>query len=95
MRCCGLITQEDLASEKPAYGDAGIAPQVVWPNGILASSAVGLLVDLGTDWTKEQPGLVYLRYDGNNGTLFTDLRIAQLRKIVCSHYPLDAIGEVF
>jgi molybdopterin/thiamine biosynthesis adenylyltransferase len=95
MHCCGLITQEDLAQEKPNYGDAGIAPQVVWPNGILASSAIGLLVDLATNWTKEQPGLIYLRYDGNKGTLVMDRRIDALRKIVCQHYPLDAVGDVF
>lgn len=95
MHCCRLITEEDLAAERPNYGDAGIAPQVVWPNGILASSAVGLLVDLATNWTKERPGLVYLRYDGNKGLLSMDRKIDYFKKIVCSHYQFDGIGDIF
>lgn len=95
MHCCGLITQDGLAEERPNYGDAGINPQVVWPNGVLASSAVGLLVELATKWTGSKAGLVYLRYDGNVGTLSLDRRINELRKIVCTHYPVDAIGDVF
>jgi molybdopterin/thiamine biosynthesis adenylyltransferase len=95
MRCCRLITQEDLDSERPPYGDAGIAPQVVWPNAVLAASAIGLLVDMATNWTRERPGLVYLRYDGNKGTLFPDRQIDSFRKKACSHSSPDDIGDVF
>jgi hypothetical protein len=42
-----------LAAEAARHGDAGGRPQVVWPNGALASTAVGLAVDLVTGWTRK------------------------------------------
>ncbi|WP_457324405.1 HesA/MoeB/ThiF family protein, partial [Roseateles sp. P5_E11] len=42
LRCMGLVTEEALAQEARNYGAAGGKPQVVWPNGVLASTAVGL-----------------------------------------------------
>ena len=41
MRCMGFLTEELLAKEAANYGKAGGKPQVVWPNGTLASAAVG------------------------------------------------------
>ena len=41
MRCCQFITDEKLAREAEDYGAAGPAPQVIWSNGVLASTAVG------------------------------------------------------
>lgn len=38
MRCMGFLTDEKLAQEAARYGDAGGRPQVIWPNGILAST---------------------------------------------------------
>ena len=46
MRCMGLLTEAKLAEEAARYGKAGSRPQVVWPNGVLASTAVGLGVEL-------------------------------------------------
>lgn len=46
MRCMGFLTDERLAQEAARYGKAGPRPQVVWPNGVLASTAVGLAVIL-------------------------------------------------
>ena len=51
MKCLGFITPEKLAKEAQAYGAAGPKPQVVWPNGVLASTAVGLAVEALTGWT--------------------------------------------
>jgi hypothetical protein len=51
----GFLTEEKLAEEAARYGKAGARPQVIWPNGVLASAAVGLGVEL--------------TYDGNQGTL--------------------------
>ena len=55
MRCVGFIDDENLSDEGRRYGDAGIHPQVVWANGVLASTAVGLAVDLLTGWTRTVP----------------------------------------
>jgi molybdopterin/thiamine biosynthesis adenylyltransferase len=44
MRCLGYLTDERLADEQRKYGAAGGKPQVVWPNGVLASIAVGQLM---------------------------------------------------
>ena len=41
MRCFGFLNEEVLAQEAARYGAAGGRPQVIWPNGILASAAVG------------------------------------------------------
>ena len=50
MRCMGLVTDEALAKEAARYGAAGGKPQVVWPNGTLASIAVGFFMKLVTPW---------------------------------------------
>jgi hypothetical protein len=46
MRRMGLLTEAKLAEEAARYGKEGSRPQVVWPNGVLASIAVGLGVEL-------------------------------------------------
>jgi hypothetical protein len=79
--------------EKPAYLDAGGRPQVIWPNGVLASTALGLLMQLLTPWSK-QPITPYLEYDGNSHQI---QRSKQLDFIegTCSHFPEDAVGDPF
>ena len=52
MKCLGFLSDASLAREAALYGDAGPRPQVVWPNGVLASTAVGVAVDLLTNWTR-------------------------------------------
>lgn len=52
MTCLGFLNEATLAREAGAYGDAGPRPQVVWSNGVLASTAIGIAVDLLTDWTR-------------------------------------------
>ena len=69
LRCCGLITDERLEREAEQYGAAGGRPQVVWPNGVLASTAVGLLTQVVTPWYSKAPEFIYLDYDGNKGTV--------------------------
>src|SRR6266568_7663439 len=46
MKCMHFITDQNLEKEAGRYGDAGVRPQVVWANGVLASVAVGVAVDL-------------------------------------------------
>ena len=92
MHCVGFLTPERLAQEAAHYGAAGGRPQVVWPNGVLASTAVGVFVDLVTGWTRRQGHLVYLSYDGNNGTVAEHPRLPYLPQAQCPHYPLSEVG---
>jgi molybdopterin/thiamine biosynthesis adenylyltransferase len=50
LRCMGLVTDKLLEREAAKYGNAGGNPQVVWPNGVLASTAVGLSMQILTPW---------------------------------------------
>jgi hypothetical protein len=93
MFCLGFLNEQVLAQEGERYGDAGERPQVVWPNGVLASSAVGIAVDLLTDWTRSLRDVVYLEYDGNKGTLKPHVRLEYLEERSCAHYPSDQVGD--
>lgn len=93
LRCMQFLTVENLGREEAGYGAAGSRPQVVWPNGILASSAVGIAVDLVTNWTNSSRGPVYLSYDGNKGTLEPHVRLRYLPQS-CIHYPMTQSGPV-
>ena len=93
LRCCGLITDERLSQEAKQYGAAGARPQVVWSNGVLASTAVGLVTQLLTPWFREPPELVYLDYDGNRGALTPNDRMALLRDTMCPHHPPEETGD--
>lgn len=93
MFCLGFLNERGLAQEGERYGDAGPRPQVVWPNGILASSAIGIAVDLLTDWTRSLRDVVYLEYDGNKGTLKPHGRLQYLERRPCVHYAVDQVGD--
>ena len=80
------------SATRPRYGDAGPRPQVVWPNGTLASTAVGLAVDLLTDWTRSLRGSVYLMYDANAGTVRPHPRLTYHGGAPCPHFPPDQVG---
>ena len=91
MRCLGFLDDASLAKEADAYGDAGVTPQVVWTNGLLVSAAVGLGVDLLTDWSKSLRKSVYLSHRGAAMTLGPD-PMAQFAPVVCPHFALTEIG---
>jgi hypothetical protein len=93
MRCCGFITDERLEEEARHYGAAGARPQVVWANGVLASTAVGLLTQILTPWYATPPGFVYLDYDGNKCTVTQNKRMEMLRNHVCPHHPPEETGD--
>ena len=93
LRCCGLVTDERLKQEAGIYGAAGGKPQVVWPNGVLASTAIGVVVQLLTPWLRNPPGFIYLDYDGNRGTLVPNQRMALLQDHVCPHHPAHETGD--
>ena len=91
MTCLGYLTDDKLAKEAAKYGAVGGRPQVVWPNGILASTAVGLVVDLVTGWSGLVDRVVYLAYDGNLGTLTDHIRLKFVNN-ECLHYGLEDVG---
>lgn len=92
LQCLGLVTPAKLRHEARRYGDAGENPQVVWSNGVLASTAVGLCVGLLTPWADEDE-LIYLVYDGNRGTVVPSQLAEEVRGETCPHYPLGAVGQ--
>ncbi len=95
MRCMGFLTEEVLAREAGKYGAAGGKPQVVWPNGVLASTAVGQLMSLLTPWNDELATPLYLDYDGNRSIVTLNKRLAFIDQAKCSHFVgPDALGDL-
>lgn len=93
LRCCGFITDERLTQEAELYGSAGGRPQVVWPNGVLGSTAMGLAMQIITPWHGKTPSFSYLIYDGNKGTMTQSRRTAVLAGQICPHHPADETGD--
>lgn len=92
--CMGILREQLLADEAADYGNAGVRQQVVWPNGVLASSAVGLFMSVILPWA---PTLmpVLLEYDGNRGTIVPSLKLEYMPKI-CPHFVADTdLGDPF
>lgn len=93
LRCLQLVTDERIKVEAQRYGAAGGRPQVVWPNGVLASTAVGLVVQLVTPWMRNLPRSAYFAYDANLGTVAPSDRLTRRRGKACPHYPAKAVGD--
>jgi hypothetical protein len=93
LRCCGFITDDRLRQEANRYGAAGGRPQVVWSNGVLASTAIGLLTQILTPWYQNPPAFVYLEYDGNKGTVSRSAHMDALKECICPHHPPDETGD--
>ena len=92
--CMGILREQLLAEEAADYGNAGIRQQVVWPNGVLASSAVGMFMSLILPWApKLMP--VLLEYDGNRGTIVPSVKLEYMPK-ACPHCAGETdIGDPF
>lgn len=93
LRCCNFITDDRLAREAEKYGAAGNKPQVVWANGVLASTAVGLAVELLSPWYKTPDSMVYLEYDGNRKSITASRSVAALTSRTCNHYLDNETGD--
>ena len=91
LQCMGIITPDDVAKE--AYGAAGGRPQVVWPNGLLASAAVGMLIELVTPWFRSESLSLLRRYDGNRQTLEPDGWMSSNLRRECKHYTVAEVGD--
>jgi len=95
MRCMGLVTDEALAAEAARYGAAGGKPQVVWPNGTLASIAVGFFMKLVAPWETHKETPLLLEYDGDVQTVSQSNKLAYL-PAHCKHFDrLNELGDPF
>ncbi len=92
MKCLGFLNDERMRQEAEHYGAAGDRPQVIWSNGVLASVAVGVLVDVLTGWRGLPRRGEYLHYDGNSHELSRSPRL-EYAPPICLHFPLEEIGE--
>lgn len=93
LRCCGFITDQRLKEEVKRYGAAGGRPQIIWSNGVLASTAIGLLTQILTPWYENPPTFVYLEYDGNRGTVSRSAQMTALEECLCPHHPSAETGN--
>jgi hypothetical protein len=66
---------------------------VVWSNGVLASLAAGLVVQMVTPWSRRARPGAYLSYDGNSG-LVTEAERFRRWSASCTHYPHTAVGDM-
>jgi molybdopterin/thiamine biosynthesis adenylyltransferase len=94
-KCLSFIRDTDISAEESRYGHAGGAPQVIWSNGALASTAVGLFVQMLTPWCPQQQNSLFMGYDGDASTLEQDARLAQVRNRFCTHYGSSDLGDPF
>lgn len=93
MRCCQFLTDKRLQQEAARYGDVGGRAQVVWPNGVLASTAVGLLVQMLSPWHPRTTDFAYLVYDGNRSIVTQSPYVLSLQNTQCPHFPSDEVGD--
>jgi molybdopterin-synthase adenylyltransferase len=94
MRCMGFITDSRLEQEARRYGAAGGRPQVVWPNGVLASTAVGLAIGLVTPWS-DQNSSAYLEYDGDTHVMRPSNVLGVIADRPCTHFDSKDVGDPF
>lgn len=95
MRCMGLLSESKMREEAEHYGDAGPRPQVIWPNALLASTAVGYFMQLTTPWHDATKLPLLLEYDGNSQTLYPSTKLAYLG-CNCAHYSdIGNVGDPF
>jgi hypothetical protein len=95
LRCIGFLTEARLAEEASNYGAAGGRPQVVWSNGVLASAAVGIGIQLITPWHSARVPL-FQEYDGNAHTLSASSVLGFYQGKKCTHFlDLSDLGDPF
>lgn len=93
MMCNGFINEETLKREANNYGQKTKRPQVVWPNGILASTAVGIFIDMITGWSGKRIDPEYVSYDGNDLTLKPHI-MKEYRNNECPHFLIKDAGPL-
>lgn len=94
LHCMNVLRSDLLLREANQYGAAGSRPQVVWPNAILASTAVGLIVDLATGWNTRAREVALLEYDGNAHEVRNSAALTHLTQKHCEHFAaIDDLGD--
>jgi hypothetical protein len=93
MYCMDYLNQTNLEKEAALYGDVGGRPQVVWSNAILASTAVGIAVQLLTNWTRNVDICKYYSFDGNSGTVQPHQKDPFVKNKICTHYHSHEVGD--
>lgn len=94
--CHGILTEERLAQEQRNYGAAGGKPQVIWPNGVLASIAVGHAISLLLPWNTDLPLSSLIEYDGNRHIMRPGARLQFLKEVPCTHHQGEgSVGDPF
>jgi len=69
---------------------------VVWPNGLLASLAVGFFVQLFTPWRKAPELPLLLEFDGDAQTVSPSNKLLYLKENACPHFAdLASLGDPF
>jgi len=95
LRCMGVLSEDDLKKEAERYGKAGTRPQVVWPNGVLASTAVGCFMQFITPWHPSLSPCLLMEFDGNKQTV-TPSNKTPYFPAQCSHFEgIDNLGDPF
>lgn len=95
-RCVGFIRDKDLSEEGRRYGVAGGNPQVVWSNGVLASTAIGVFVQMLAPWCRIRAGSKFIGYDGDAFTLEHDARFKVASQAQCKHFSsISDLGDPF
>lgn len=94
LRCLGIISDERIRREAEQYGAAGSRPQVVWSNGVLASLAVGLFVQLICPWHAAPVSTACCEFDGNRHRVETN-RLGHAGDLKCRHFRDDELGDQF
>jgi molybdopterin-synthase adenylyltransferase len=92
--CLGILTEERLKQEAGRYGQAGARAQVVWANGVLASLAVGLLVQLMCPWHGKPQLMACCEFDGNRHRVETN-RLDNVVGRGCRHFGAKELGDQF
>jgi molybdopterin/thiamine biosynthesis adenylyltransferase len=96
LRCMGILRDDALAKEQARYGDAGGRPQVVWPNGILASTAVAQFLGLILPWSTSVKPQLLTEYDGNRQQLRESPKLRFFENTQCHHYETNMeLGDPF
>jgi molybdopterin-synthase adenylyltransferase len=95
LRCMGLLNEHEMKQEAERYGVAGGRPQVIWPNAVLASTAVGCLMQLVTPWHTSLNSCLLMEYDGNSQTVTPSNKIPYFPE-QCPHFEgIENLGDPF
>lgn len=92
MHCLQFLTAQNLAEDVQRY-DTTPEPQVVWSNGVLASTAMGMAMALLTGWTGAEHPVCRVDYRGSALTITPSNFVHALGSYRCPHFPLNEVGD--